>query len=251
MVQARLITIPFSHYCEKARWILDATGVAYREEPHVPVAHLRATRRVGGKTVPVLVHGDVILRDSSDIARHAEALAPEERRLVPAEKDARVRVLAIEDELDETLGVDARLLAYWHTLGDETTARGFMGRMMRLRSPLAQRVAAAMFRTMIYRVYRVSAESARRAEARVRSTFARLGEALEKDRYLVAGRFTLADLTLAALASPLLGPPEHPITGRSKAGPAPGLAALRAELSALPAGQHALRVYREHRAANA
>ena len=27
-----LVTIPFSHFCEKARWSLDAAGIAYPEE---------------------------------------------------------------------------------------------------------------------------------------------------------------------------------------------------------------------------
>src|SRR5579859_5847764 len=115
---ARLITIPFSHYCEKARWALDATGVGYREDAHAPVVHWRATRAVGGKSVPVLVHGTAVVLDSTDIALHVDALAPPARRLLPALAGQRARVLAIEDELDETLGIDARLLVYWHFLAD-------------------------------------------------------------------------------------------------------------------------------------
>jgi glutathione S-transferase len=247
MLEARLITIPFSHFCEKARWALDAAGVRYREEPHAPVAHLRATRAAGGRTVPILVHGDNVLRDSTEIALHADSLAPPERRLVPAPADARARVLAIEHELDETLGVDARLLAYWHALGDDAPARAFAKRMLHLRAPLAQRVVVPLFRALIFRRYEVSREAAARAEARVRATFARLGEATSDQGYVVGDRFTLADLTFAALSAPLLGPSEHPVTGRLGGQPAPGVAALRAELSAMPAGQHALRVYREHR----
>jgi glutathione S-transferase len=250
MVQARLITIPFSHYCEKARWALDATGVAYREEPHAPLAHLRATRAVGGRTVPVLVHDDRVLCDSTEIVLHADALARPGRRLVPEDPGVRERALSIEHDLDETLGVDARLLVYWYQLRDDVPARAFVGKMMRVRSPLVQRVVAPLLRRIIFRKYQVSEETAAFAETRVRATFARLGEDLTAGRgYLVAGRFTLADLTLASLASPLLGPPEHPVMGRVKGGVTPGLAALRAELSATPVGQHALRVYREHRAA--
>ena len=33
---AILITIPLSHYCEKARWALDRVALSYREEPHAP-----------------------------------------------------------------------------------------------------------------------------------------------------------------------------------------------------------------------
>src|SRR5690348_3529366 len=50
-----LVTIPFSHFCEKARWALDHARVAYREEGHGPGLHRLATRRAGGRhTVPVL-----------------------------------------------------------------------------------------------------------------------------------------------------------------------------------------------------
>src|SRR5215475_11254459 len=44
----RLITIPISHYCEKARWALDRAGIAFREERHVQLVHRVAARRAGG-----------------------------------------------------------------------------------------------------------------------------------------------------------------------------------------------------------
>ena len=168
MDRARLITIPISHFCEKARWVLDAAGIGYREEPHAPVAHLRATRAVGGASVPVLVHGGRVLRDSTDIALYVDTLAAPERRLVPAEAEARARVLAIEDELDETIGIDARLLVYWYYLREDNRARAFVARMMGLRSALAQRIVAPLFRALIFRKYKVSDRAARLAEARVR-----------------------------------------------------------------------------------
>jgi glutathione S-transferase len=245
---ARLITIPLSHYCEKARWVLDATGVRYREEPHAPLVRLRATRAVGGRTVPVLVHDDVVLLDSSEIARHADHLAPPEQRLIPARPAERARVLALEDDFDETLGVDARLIAYWHQLRDPERARALVGAMMHLRSRLAQRVVASLFRRLIFRKYRIDEQAARHAEARVRSLFERLADAVDEEPYLVGGRFTLADLTLAALSAPLLAPPEHPVMGRLRsAAPPAALAALRAELSATPVGRRVLQVYAQHR----
>ncbi len=250
MDRARLITIPFSHYCEKARWVLDAVGVDYREEPHAPVLHLWPMRAAGGKTVPVLVHGGEVFGDSTAIAAHADALAAPERKLLPIEADTRSRVLALEDELDETLGVDARLLVYWLQLREAKQAREFVERLMGLGSPLA-RVVAPMFRALIFRSYRVDERRARRAEARVRDLFARLGGAIERHGYLASDRFTLADLTFASLAAPLLAPPEHPVTGRLNVKPPPELGALRDELSAMPAGRHALRMYTEHRRADA
>src|SRR5215212_1631565 len=55
----RLVTIPISHYCEKARWALERVGIPYREERHVQGIHRFAARRAGGGiTVPVLVTPD-------------------------------------------------------------------------------------------------------------------------------------------------------------------------------------------------
>ena len=61
----RLVTIPISHYCEKARWALERAGIKYREERHVQGIHRIAARRAGGgATVPVLVTPDGVLGDS-------------------------------------------------------------------------------------------------------------------------------------------------------------------------------------------
>ena len=59
---ARFITIPLSHYCEKARWGLDRVALPYREEPHAPLLN-----RLSGGTVPILVHGSDRFIDSTDI----------------------------------------------------------------------------------------------------------------------------------------------------------------------------------------
>ena len=64
----RLITIPISHYCEKARWALDRAGIAYREERHVQGVHRLVSRRAGGSgTVPVLGTRDEVLGQSAQI----------------------------------------------------------------------------------------------------------------------------------------------------------------------------------------
>lgn len=39
----RLVTIPLSHFSEKARWVLDLSPLDYYEETHVPAFHLSST----------------------------------------------------------------------------------------------------------------------------------------------------------------------------------------------------------------
>jgi glutathione S-transferase len=84
-VGARLVTIPISHFCEKARWALDRAGVDYSEQPHVQLIHLVAARRAGGgRTVPVFVtDAGAVLAESSEILRWADARLVRERRLYP------------------------------------------------------------------------------------------------------------------------------------------------------------------------
>src|SRR5207237_1280936 len=80
----RLITIPISHYCEKARWALEHAGLGYREERHVQGFHRLAARRAGGgRTVPVLVAPDHVIPESEQIVAWADDRLPPERRLLP------------------------------------------------------------------------------------------------------------------------------------------------------------------------
>ena len=108
-----LITIPISHYCEKARWALDRAGVSYREHAHLQLIHWVAVRRAGGgRTAPVLVCGDRVLADSADIVDEADAQAPPDRRLYPDDPNAAEEVRTLERDFDANLGPDGRRWMY-------------------------------------------------------------------------------------------------------------------------------------------
>lgn len=115
----RLITIPISHYCEKARWALDRAGIAYREERHVQLVHRVAARRAGGgSTVPVLVTDGGVLGESQAILTWVDQRTPAGRQLFPAESRsaARADVDALCRRFDEQLGPTGRRLIYVHVL---------------------------------------------------------------------------------------------------------------------------------------
>src|SRR5258708_38088672 len=79
----RLVTIPISHYCEKARWALERAGLPYREEPHGQGLHrLYARRAGGGSTVPVLATPEGAIGGSAEIIPRVDRRWPPERRLV-------------------------------------------------------------------------------------------------------------------------------------------------------------------------
>src|SRR5437660_11685546 len=100
MVQ--LVTVRFSHFCEKARWALDHAGIAFEEHAHLPVfSWLAAFAAAGRRTVPALAGGKLRLADSTDILRWA---APD---LYPASE-----VAVLEEDFDAHLGPAVRRVAY-------------------------------------------------------------------------------------------------------------------------------------------
>ena len=109
----RLVTIPISHYCEKARWALERAGIPYREERHVQGIHRFAARRAGGgQTVPVLVTPEGSIGESEEILRWADERTPPERRLFPSDPTERAEVEALSRRFDERLGPRGRRFMY-------------------------------------------------------------------------------------------------------------------------------------------
>jgi glutathione S-transferase len=248
----RLITIPFSHYCEKARWALERAGVAFIEDAYLPVTHMLATRRAGGKTVPVLVAEGRVYADSADIVAFADGRATTERKLYPTDAGARREVDAIEAEANEKFGRATRLFAYHYGLprasGLADMVRPGLTRLQAFVLPALVPLAGVLIR----RRYRIDDASAARAQETVRRVFADFSKRLEGNgdkRYFLGGRFTAADLTFAALAAPVVLPEGHPAMRSRLDGLAPEHRALVEELRATPAGAHVTRMYREERGA--
>jgi glutathione S-transferase len=244
-----LITIPISHYCEKARWALDRAGVAYREKAHLQVIHRIAARRAGGgKTVPVLVCDDRVLPESEQILAYADAQAPPEQRLYPADAGTTAEIRALEREFDERLGPHGRRWMYFRLRGrrDLVIAYGCTGvpnwerRLVPLLYPVMTKV--------IDRVLDITPATAQQSEAEVRAVFDAVDARLSDGRpYLCGDRFTAADLTFSALAAALLMPPGYgvPLPQPDEL-PAPAASLVR-ELRQRPAGAHALAMFRDER----
>jgi glutathione S-transferase len=249
MPRPRLLTIAVSHYCEKARWALDRAGVGYDERRYLPVAHLVPVWLSGaGHMVPVLRDGKKTVADSTAIIRHVDALVPDDRKLFPIDPGAGAEVETWEELLDQQLGPATRRWAYFHLLPEREvtlrTLRRTVGRLTGLLLPLMFPVV----RRLIQRGYRINADSAARSFERIQDVFRQVDARLQDGRgYLAGERFSAADLGFAALAAPALFPAEAgaAMPALDELPPAMGRAvdALRAS----PAGQFALRMYRQHR----
>jgi glutathione S-transferase len=244
LAMLRLVTIPISHYCEKARWALQRAGLAYREEPHVQILHrLYARRAGGGRTVPVLVTADGAIGESEQILRWVDAGLEPEQRLFPEQGEERERGLGICRRLDARLGPRGRRLIYVRMLAQrelvfEVNNQGvprWEDRALRRAFPLA---ASALRRSL-----GITPGIEQEDEREVFAELDWVAEQLADGRpYLLGERFSAADLTFAALAAPVVLPPVYGVA-------LPPLERLDAATAALvergrahPAGAFALRL---------
>lgn len=246
-VPAVLITIPLSHFCEKARWALDRVALPYREEPHIPLLNRLSTKRDERGTVPVLVHAGRRFADSTDILVHADTAAGG-GRLYPRDAALRSEVDALEDLLDAQLGPHVRRWVYAQVLPQPRLLRSLWSMGVPRREALLLPVIAPLAIALVRKAYNITPASAQRSLECVRAVFAQVDERLRDGRrFLVGGAFSAADLTFAALAAPLLLPAEC-----RAASPALDAVpdAMRAEVLRLRdtrAGQFGLRLFAQER----
>jgi glutathione S-transferase len=244
-----LITIPISHYCEKARWALDRAGLGYRERAHMQVLHWVAVKRAGGKmTVPVLVCDEGVLAESADIVDYAAERAPADRRLYPDDPELAAETRLLEREFDTRLGPHGRRWMYDRIRGRNDLVRRYgptgvpawQRRMLPVAFPAVSRV--------IDRYLRITPETVAQSLREVHSVFDEVGERLADGRpYLMGERFTAADLTFSALAAAVVMPPQYGVPLPQPDELPADMAAVVRELRAHPAGAHALEMFRRER----
>lgn len=244
-----LLTIPISHYCEKARWALERVGVPYRERAHIQAIHRAAALRAGGGlTVPVFVCSEGVLADSDEILAWTDRRAPAGREIYPSERDQLAEVRSLEADFNIGLGPWGRCWLYQQLRKrrDLAVSYGCAGVPAWERATL--KLAYPLMITIVARILDVTPATAADAEVQVRASFEQVGKRLADGRpYLCGERFTAADLTFAALAAPMLMPAGYGVALPSTSELPPYAAKVVRELRAHPAGLHALAMYAQER----
>lgn len=243
--------IELSHYNEKARWALDYKGIPHVRKAPLPGLHgpyAMAITRSTHRRLPVLVLDDRRIGDSTDIIAALEEFKPEPP-LYPADPADRARALELEDWFDENLATAVRSFAWYHSLRDpdmvvdslETGAPdGRRARFLRKTMPLVAPV--------VRRDYDADAAGAARAQEQIHAAMDRIEAEVAPSGYMVGDSFSVADLSAAALFTPLLLPPE-----RQDPPPrvAPAVLELREELEQRDGGRWVFEMFRRHRGVSA
>jgi glutathione S-transferase len=237
--------IPLSHYNEKVRWALDYKGIAHRRRVLGPDYLIRAWRATGQGKLPILWLDGRAIADSTRIIAALEERYPEPP-LYPSDSSARERALALEDDLDDTLGPALRAAIVTPLFRNDpdialrVLMTGMPDKAYRTLRPLL-RIFPSFYRFR----HKISEADLEKDRAVVAAALDRIEHERHGRAYLVGDCFTVADLTAAALLGALLQPPEiqYPLQVELP----PYLEDYRATLLRHPAAQWVVGIYRLHR----
>ena len=241
----RLVTIRYSHYCEKARWALERARIEFVEEPHVPVLSWIGTLGSrGNRTAPVFVTDEKVYAESTDVLRYADAHGSADKLFTG---DAEVEKL--EEHYDRHLGPTARRAVYDDVL---RLPRAQLAELLGKDAPSWEkrvaRLATPIIGGMIRRGLRVTPPEVKRSKEMVERIFAEVEDLLKDGRrYLTGDRFTAADLTFASLAAPVIYPDRYAEYAVPLAGLPSAIKDVVQHYRKTPAGAFAMRMYAEHR----
>lgn len=246
MSQARFVTIGISHYCEKARWFMDRAGFPYLEEPHAPILHKLATTPAGGSSTPLLVQGDVVLTDSTDILKYVEEKTGV--GLYPRDPVLRAEAEKEEDYFDEKFAPHTRRLGYHLLLPHRKFLVAYLQKGLPSWEATTLPWIFPMGEILMRRMMKITDEGSQRSKVRVDEVFEQVAHRLaDGRRYLTGDTFNVVDLTFASLAAPMVMPAEYGWPWPTLDELPPNVAEVVRHYRNTQAGEFVLRLYREER----
>jgi glutathione S-transferase len=237
-----LYQFPLSHYCEKARWLLDHKGLDYVARNLIPGFHRPLTLLKTSKdTLPMLRDGKVWIADSTEIALYLDGQYPECPLL---RREPKLRAQAIElDRLADQLGIYVRRWMYIYLIDEPQTMDVMFGEskwMNRVRP-----VFEPMMKVGVKQLYGIRADRAEGSKLKIDALIDQIEAKLIANggRYLVGDQLGLADIAVCSLAAPLLGIRGTPWEPHDEGNVPEPIATFKHQLLDRPFGQYVQRLY--------
>ena len=188
-----LLQFSTSHYCRKARLALGYKKISYQVSNLTPGLHILKLKPLTGlTTVPVLLPQETGLveavADSTNIFKFLENYCPTPALFLP-NKAQQSEANMLEDWLDESIGTATRFV-YYH----------FRAREGKSIDPT---VFSQVLIQVVQKQYGITDATAELAKQRIEIAIAELSRRWEQSNYLIGELLSVADLTAAALLSPL------------------------------------------------
>jgi glutathione S-transferase len=247
-----LFQFPLSHYCEKARWLLDYKELDYVAKNLIPGAHRLTTRwHASIDTLPLLKDKKTWIGDSTEIAFYLDGMYAE-KPLISNDPIQRAGIVALDKQADQ-LGYHIRCWMYLYLINEPHTMdimvgeRGLLHTFKTLMTPVIKKGVKDL--------YQISPEKSGKSKEKIDVLIDEIEAVLlangsdGQHGYLVGKQLSFADISVCALAAPLFGPIGTPwVTPSDVVAPEP-LAEFKAALLARPFGQYVTRVYANDRKA--
>lgn len=218
--QTTLVTIPFSHYVERARFALQYGKIEHKELASPPVLHMFETLPLSGyrkSSVPLLILPDGRqLQNSGKIMEHVAQEVPS-LDLYPAEHKAIID--DIEMKCDKVIGHNARLVLYSSLFATAAGRAAVVSLFTRNVSPvkaLLVRLLFPLISGMMVKSMKLSPTTARHAAIKLKPVLDEIEHLLSDNRKFLCGtdKPTAADITFATIAYPLFQPAQlDPLVG--------------------------------------
>ena len=255
-----LISIPFSHYNEKAKWALKYFGQEYKESGYLPFYHMlpvwfhtrgsgqNKTDRASTKfSTPVLkTYDGKIFCDSSDIVFYlSKTYGTAKNDLYWSDEIKRK-----EKYFDDMFGPHTRKLAYYYLfenlhLLNELVDANFSG----LQKTSFKIIEPFMIKRM-KRLLRINRKSLEKSLGYIEKEVSAVEATLKTQPFICGDKFSAADLSFCALAAPLIWLSQNEgytaeLPQRNKA--PEELAQIINEYRARPAGEFIVRIFKNYK----
>jgi glutathione S-transferase len=193
-----LLQFSTSHYCRKARLALGYKGINYQVENLIPGAHIFRVKPLSGlTTVPVLLPQEegqpTAVADSTRIFKYLEQYCPQPSLTIPNLRE-QTQAWLLEDWLDESIGTATRFVYYQFRAGEGKN--------------LDPSFSSQFLIQLVRRQYGITPAAVELAESRL-ATAMEILSLWRQQPYLVGNKISVADVTAAALLSPLARIPQY------------------------------------------
>lgn len=241
-----LLTIPYSHYCERARWAMDYCGIPYTETGHAPFFHAYHNRKAGAmRTVPALITPQGVINGSDQIMAFANQVSQKKRPLYisPLERSTR----SWESLFDKGFGVKSRVWAYIYLQEAPELLHEILSQGSLWEYRLLKPVVPQLLKTIV-KLYGAHAHRLAQIETDLDNLLHRCDFMLRDERpFFMGSQFSAADITLCALGGVLVLPPEYGFRYPDLKNYPEAMQHRILQWRERPVGQYILRMYANHR----